>query len=287
MENLKKILSDIIGEVDGNVSVYIKDASSGRICEVNSERVYHAASIIKISLMYEALLQIQRGQLSFNDKYTLSGGDIVGGCGVLQLMTPGTVFSVKDLITLMIAVSDNTATNILHDILKKDNVNISLRQLGLDNTKFARKLMISDSSGSYSYTTACDTAKLLSEFLECRYLSREYADIGIEILYKQQYNDRIPFDLILCSVCGEIIGQNNICPSCGAKTWAEDPKEVLFAHKTGEINATRHDAGILNINGKNVIIVCLTDRLKNNDEASNMQRELGRTVYKYFLKNLN
>lgn len=283
MENLMKTLNDLVSKVEGNVSVYVKDISSGYTCEINSDRVYHAASIIKISLLYEALLQAQKGQLSLNDKYTLISDDIVGGAGVLQLMTPGTSFVVKDLISLMIDVSDNTATNILHDILKKDNVNISLQQLGLNNTKFARKLMISDPLGSYSYTTARDTAVLLNEFIECKYLNKEYAKLGLDILYKQQYNDRIPYNLVLCSECGEILEQNNICPNCGTKTWDEDPEEVLFAHKTGEINGTKHDAGILNVRGKNIIVVCLTDKLKNNDEASIMHRELGKAVYKYFL----
>lgn len=282
MENLKKILDDIVNKVEGNVSVYVKDISSGFSCEINSDRIYHAASIIKVSLLYEALLQAQKGQLSLSDKYTLNSEDVVGGCGVLQLMTPGTVFTIKDLVTLMIDVSDNTATNILHDILKKDNVNSSLQQLGLSNTKFARKLMITDPSGSYSYTTARDTAVLLNEFLECKYLNKDYAKLGLDIMYKQQYNDRIPFDLLLCSGCGEIIGQNNICPNCGTKTWDEDPEEVLFAHKTGEINGTKHDAGILNVNGKNIIVVCLTDKLKNNDDASIMHRELGKAIYRYF-----
>lgn len=283
MENFKNVLYDLVNKVEGNVSIYVNDTSRGCICEINSDRIYHAASIIKISLLYEALLQAKKGQLSLDDKYILQSDDIVGGAGVLQLMTPGTVFTVNDLLTLMIDVSDNTATNILHDILKKDNVNKSLKQLGLYNTLFARKLMISDPSGSFSYTTARDTAVLLNEFLECKYLDKEYANIGLDILYRQQYNDRISHDLLLCSSCNEILGQNNICPSCGTKTWEEDPIEVSFAHKTGEINGTRHDAGILKVGNKDIIVVCLTDKLENYDEALKMQKELGRIVYKYFL----
>ena len=125
--------------------------------------------------------------------------------------------------------------------------------------------------------------QFINEFIEYNNLHKEYADLGLEILYKQQYNDKISRDLILCSNCNEIIGQNNICPSCGTKTWNINAEEIPFAHKTGGITATIHDAGILKVKDRNIIIVCLTDMIRNNDEANKIHKELGKAVYKYFL----
>ena len=142
--------------------------------------------------------------------------------------------------------------------------------------------MIYDASGSFSYTTSHDTATLLNEFINCKYISKEYAKIGIDIMYQQQSNDRISADLLFCDKCNTILGQYNVCPNCGTATWDEDPSEVMFAHKTGEINGTRHDASILNVNGKQIIVVCLCAKLNNYDAGLKAHREIVKIVYNYF-----
>lgn len=281
MENFKKELETIINAIPGNKGVFVKDCSTSKWIGFNEKRKFHAASVIKVPIMYEALLQVQTGKLNLNDTFILENEEKVGGSGVLQLMHDKLKLTLKDIIALMIDVSDNTATNMLHDILGKDNINNSINELGLKDTYFARKLM-KVVPGLYSYTAAYDIGILLEEFLNCNYLSEEMAQEGMEIMYNQQYNDRLSAKLIECGHCGKYLGNLNICPNCNSNTDDVDPKLVPFAHKTGSINGVVHDAGILTVNDKKIIVVCLTDNLQNDEEGVTMQQQLGLSIYRYF-----
>lgn len=281
MVELKREIEVIINSIHGNKGVFVKDCSTGKWIGINENRRFHSASIIKVPVMYEALLQVQGKKLKLDDIFTLENGEKVGGSGVLQLLHDKIQLTLEDIIALMIDVSDNTATNMLHDILCKENINNSINKLGLKDTYFARKLM-RVIPGLYSYTTAFDTGVLLEEFLNCSYLSEEMAQKGMEIMYNQQYNDRLSAKLIECGHCGGYLGDLNICPNCGSNTDDTDPGLVPFAHKTGSINGVVHDAGILTVGDKKIIIVCLTDNLRSNEEGVKIQQELGLSVYKYF-----
>ncbi len=281
MEKLKLELESIMNSISGNKGIYIKDISTNKWIGFNEKRKFHSASIIKVPIMYEALLQVQAGKLKLDDIFTLESEEKVGGSGVLQLMHDKLKLTLKDIISLMIDVSDNTATNMLHDILGKENINNSINELGLKDTYFARKLM-KVVPGLYSYTTAYDIGILLEEFLNCNYLSKEMAQEGMEIMYNQQYNDRLSAKLIECGHCGDYLGNLNICLNCNSSTGDIDPKLVPFAHKTGSINGVVHDAGILTVNDKKIIVVCLTDNLQNDEEGVIMQQQLGLAVYNYF-----
>mgnify|MGYP000862971456 CR=1 FL=1 len=281
MERLKKEIEAIINAIPGNKGVFVKDCSTDKRIVINENRRFHSASIIKVPIMYEALLQVQAGKLKLDDIFTLENEEKVGGSGVMQLLHDKSRFTLEDIIALMIDVSDNTATNMLHDILGKENINNSINELGLKNTYFARKLM-RVIPGQYSYTTALDIGVLLEEFLKCSYLSEEMAQKGMEIMYNQQYNDRLSAKLTECGHCGKYLGGLNICPNCNSNTDDIDPTLAPFAHKTGSINGVVHDAGILTVGDKKIIIVCLSDNLRNDGEGVKMQQKLGLAVYKYF-----
>lgn len=281
MENLRSMLEAIINEIPGNKGVYVKDCSSGKWIGINDKRRFHAASVIKVPIMYDALLQVQAGKLKLDDVFTLENEEKVGGSGVLQLLHDKLELTLEDIIALMIDVSDNTATNMLHDILGKENINNSINELGLKDTYFARKLM-RVIPGLFSYTSAYDIGILLEEFINYKYLSHEMAKKGMEIMHKQQYNDRLSALLIECGHCGKYLGNLNTCSHCNSNTGDIDPIFVPFAHKTGSISNVVHDAGILTINNKKIIVVCLTDNLQNDEDGVRMQQQLGLAVYKYF-----
>ncbi|WP_053956101.1 serine hydrolase [Inediibacterium massiliense] len=281
MKNLKNKIENIINSIDGHKGVYIKDCSTHEVIEIHENRKFHAASTIKLPILYDALLQIQNKKLSLNDTYQLKSSDIVDGSGILKLMHIGLEVTLKDLLTLMIDVSDNVATNILHDLLGKDHINGSIKNLKLQNTFFARKLMISDSN-SYSYTTAKDLGILLEEFLICKNLNQAMANIGLHILSNQQYNDRISHHLVLCGNCHEYLGHKTTCSKCNEHASNFDQIYIPFAHKTGEINGVIHDAGILTLKDKKIIIVCLTDELSDHGLGISIQQKIGKIIFDYF-----
>ncbi|WP_129600072.1 serine hydrolase [Anaerophilus nitritogenes] len=283
MKTLKNKIENIINSIDGHKGIYIKDCSTNKVICINENRIFHAASTIKLPILYDALLQVQNKNLTLDDTYHLKASDKVDGSGILKLMHIGLEVTLKDLITLMIDVSDNVATNILHDLLGKDHINKSIQNLNLKNTFFARKLMICDSN-SHSYTTAKDLGLLLEEFLVCKNLNKDMANIGLDILFNQQYNDRISHDLILCGNCHKYLGHKTTCLKCNEHTSNFDPFFVPFAHKTGEINGVIHDGGILNIKNKKIIIVCLTDKLTDHELGILMQQKIGKVIFDYFNK---
>lgn len=281
MEKLKKELESIVNSISGNKGVYVKDVSADKWIGINENRKFHSASVIKIPIMYEALLQVQSGKLKLDTMFTMEEEEKVGGSGVMQLLHNKSQFTLEDIIVLMIDISDNVATNMLHDILGKENVNNSMADLGLENTHFARKLM-RVIPGTYSYTTAYDMGILLEDFLKPKFLSEEMAKKGMDIMYKQQYNNSLPAKLIECGQCGEYLGNINICPNCKANTDDVSPKHVPFAHKTGSINGVVHDAGIVTIDDKKIIVVCLTDELYSDLDGVKIQQDIGLAVYKHF-----
>lgn len=261
-----------------DIGFVIKNIKSGEVISHNDNIKMHAASVIKVPILYEALLQIQNNELDFNDKYKIPSEEKVGGCGVLQILHDNVELTIEDLLNLMIDVSDNTATNVLMDILDKEKINSSIQKLGLENTLVARKLM-KVVPGLYSYTTAYDTGILLEEFLLCNNLKEDIADKGIKIMLNQQYNDRLSTDLSLCPDCKSLL-EDYLCSKCGKRYIEGIP--VRFAHKTGEISTAIHDAGILEIGDSKVIVAFLTSNVSNKKSVIEAFRTTGIDIYKYF-----
>ncbi|MCD6435589.1 MAG: serine hydrolase [Clostridiales bacterium] len=284
MENLQNTIKSILDSSDFNYGFILKDLLTGDIIELNSNERFNSASIIKLFYLYEALIQIDKKTLSLDDMFLLDNEEKVGGAGVLNMLHNTLNLTLNDLLTLMITVSDNTATNILFDILGKDNINQDINNIDIKDTLVARKLM-RVIPGIYNYTTAKDTAKILEELFIPNTLSKISCDLAIDILNLQKYNDDLSRDLIECSNCGELIGHLNTCPSCNTYIGDISPKLVEFPHKTGEITGIVHDAGILGINHKNYVVVLLTSGHKNNFEAKKIMGEIGLLIYKYIKKN--
>ncbi len=93
----------------------MKSLETGEEIAINADRQMETMSTIKIPLMIEVFEQIKAGKFTLTDKYTFADADSRGGTGIdPAASTPGAVLTVKDLITLMIIVSDNTATDVLY-----------------------------------------------------------------------------------------------------------------------------------------------------------------------------
>jgi beta-lactamase class A len=96
--------------------------------------------VIKLAVLYEALEQVRSGKAHFEDKITLTKADQVQGSGVLLFFDAPVSLTLKDVLTMMIVMSDNTATNLAIDHLGLENIDARIAKLGLKDTYLYKKV---------------------------------------------------------------------------------------------------------------------------------------------------
>src|SRR5439155_1192337 len=133
-------LADIASHVDGVVGYAVLDLTSGDRIGHLSDETFPTASTIKIAIVYELFEQVEEGKIRLADTIALDRSKAVGGTGVLIHMGTPTL-SILDYATLMVTLSDNTATNVLIDRLGMENVAVRATALGLTHTKLRRHMM--------------------------------------------------------------------------------------------------------------------------------------------------
>ena len=126
----------------GKLALYATDLHTGKTVMLNADTAVPTASVIKLAVLFEALKQIQSGQAHFEDKVTLTKDNQVGGSGVLGLFDTPVTLTFKDALTMMIAVSDNTGTNLAIDHLGLQNIDARIQWLGLQNTWLYKKVFM-------------------------------------------------------------------------------------------------------------------------------------------------
>src|SRR5438874_9708117 len=147
-KKLEARVAETADRIDGVTGVAILDLTDGRILLHNADRVFPTASSIKIAILLELYRQDQEAhsgakeKSQLDDNYTFDPKDLVEDSRIMAGLTPGvTRVTNRDLAQFMVAVSDNAAANILIDRVGKDNVNATLRALGLSKTVLRRKMV--------------------------------------------------------------------------------------------------------------------------------------------------
>src|ERR1039457_3777269 len=139
---LEKSIADIDGGLDGVMGVAIVDLTDGHKYLLHANDVFPQASSIKICVLAELYRQAQQGKQKLTDLYTVNAADLVKDSDIMGGLTPGvTRLTLRDLATMMMAVSDNSATNVLIDRIGMENVNAMLDSLALTHTRLRRKMM--------------------------------------------------------------------------------------------------------------------------------------------------
>jgi beta-lactamase class A len=146
--------------------------------------VFPQASSIKIAMLAELYRQAQTGRLKLTDLYTVQAGDLVADSDMNGL-TPGvTRITLRDLATMVVAVSDNSATNVLIDRVGMDNVNALMDLLGLPHTRLRRKMMDlkAASEGRENVSTPAEMMMLLEDLYRGKVLNKEMTDDFFKVL---------------------------------------------------------------------------------------------------------
>jgi len=222
---------DMLSCVPGKVSLYYKNLISGFSFSFQPDLPLIAASVIKLPIMAEAFRQIKDGETTEDAKFHIETSHKLPSCGVLSYLHSGMEVTLLDLVTLMIIVSDNTATNLLIDFLGPDNINKTLCTMGALSSRLNRRLFEPELSriGIQNYISAGNMGQLLEMIYRGEAVSPKASQMMLHILTCQQLGGKIPFFL--------------------------HSRGILVAHKTGEDDGITHDVAI--VLAKEPFVLCL------------------------------
>ena len=273
LDTLRDQIERIRAALPGDMSVYMKNLKTGEVLALDADRVMETFSVIKVPIMAEVLRQAEAGQFSLSDRVTLAAGNRRLPSGMLYQFDPGLAPTVRDLLTWMIIISDNEATDALADKVGRASVTATMKQLGFPHTTIEfsdldwDRLWLSRLDPSYKNATGDQTIlfpfdkyttqQVNEAFLHTIYESGIYfghstvreiggifekmarrelvssaaSELMIEILKKQEVNNRFPKYL----------------------------EGVVMAHKTGDGQPwLANDAGILWIGDQPIVLVVFT-----------------------------
>ncbi|HEX4229565.1 MAG TPA: serine hydrolase [Bryobacteraceae bacterium] len=139
--NLDSLVKAKIAGFQGRVSLYAKNLKTGATYSINGADPVRTASTIKLAIMAECFFERAEGKLNFDQRLELTSAGKVTGSGVLTELSSGIKLPVRDLIHLMIVVSDNTAANLILNRITGEAVNTRMANLGLTQTRVMRNIL--------------------------------------------------------------------------------------------------------------------------------------------------
>lgn len=130
----------IVASFKGKVNLFAKNLDTGETYALNPDERVRTASTIKIAVMIEAFARVNEGKAKWTDEVVLNKEKKVSGSGILGELSDGLRLSFRDAVNLMMILSDNTATNLVLDVLTTDAVNARMESLGFKQIKINRKV---------------------------------------------------------------------------------------------------------------------------------------------------
>lgn len=255
-EKTEARLREIAAGVRGAMGIAALDLTSGERFAVNENLVFPQGSAIKIPILLEVYKQANAGKFQLTDLRWLNKADQVGGSGVLfELGDHTSQLSIRDLAVLMIVLSDNTATNMLIELVGMANVNQTLGALGLKQTRLQRKMLNTAASGrgEENLATPAEAARIM------------------EILYRGEFLNR--------QVCDEILAILKKPKSGGINTAL--PAAIPVAFKPGGIAGVATEWAIVYLKERPYVAVVM-ENYAIGEEAATAMQEISRTLYDYF-----
>jgi beta-lactamase class A len=256
-QKLEANIHDIDRHLDGVMGVAIEDLTTGNQFFLHENEVFAQASSIKIAVLAELYRQAQQGQLKLTDLYTVQASDLVADSNIMGGTTPGvTRVTLRDLATMMVAVSDNSATNVLIDRVGMENVNAMLDSLGLSHTRLRRKMMDLDAAkhGRENISTPREMMTLLAALYRGKVLNKEMESDFFTML------------------------------STGKDSWIPRylPADLKVADKPGELEAVRNDSGVVFVEGRPYVICVMTAYLENERDGEEAISKVSLDAWRMF-----
>jgi beta-lactamase class A len=262
-QKLKGSVQQINHELDGTMGLAIMDLTDGRAFLLNENQVFAQASSIKVAILAELYRQEQQsgqgisGKARLSDPYTVDAHDIVDGSAIMAGLTPGvTRVTNRDLATFMVAVSDNSAANVLIDRVGIQNVNAMLDSLGLHQTRLERKMM---------------DVKAAQEGRENISTPREMMTLFVDLYRNKLLNKALAADFF------KVLGTPK-----DSDISRYIPEDVVCANKPGELEGVRNDVGIVFVPNRPFVIVAMTAYLNRERDGDDAIAKIAGAAYEYF-----
>ena len=260
-ETAMSAIASVASRSTGTVGLAARHLETGDTLTWRVDEEFRTASLIKTAIQVAVMRRVRLGAFNLDDQVELAEGDLVGGSGVLAVLRPGLRCTVSDLCTLMIVVSDNTATNMLIDLCGGvDVVNDDLAYLGLDGIRLNHRLGYPPPSlvtgVSRPYTGSGTPLAMGTPEAFCELMARLHAGTLVDkdasaqiiaVLRHQQHQALFPRAFIDIPEPGDSPGPG--CP------W--------LAHKTGYVDGCRTDGGLLYLpnGGGTIAYAAMADQL--------------------------
>jgi len=263
LARLQANIERITRSVNAKWGIYIKCIETGEEIAINADETMDTMSVIKIPLMVEVFRQIEAGKFALSDRVTLKDSEKRPGTGIIRSLDAGATLTIKDLITLMIIVSDNTATDLLFErVGGPEPVNKLMQSYGLNSIKATgptdvwfkaiaaepdRWKFHTEGKTPFGLSSSRDMGKLLEKIHKGEAVSKQASDQMLRIMRGQVYSSRLPKYVTGFGV----------------------------PHKTGDfLPYIGNDVGILESSNRHIIISVFTAR--HNGIGPNLEDAIGR-----------
>lgn len=250
--SVRQAIEQVTAPYGQAVSVtYLPVGTPAGIVSVNGSTQHASASMIKLVVLAALLDKVAAGEINLAAQVEVTSSDIVSGTGTVQDDGPGT-YELRELARRMIADSDNTATNVIVDLIGMDAVNEEASKFGLTGTVMARKMMdvVAADQGMRNRMTSDDAATILNLIASGKLVNEQMSELAMSFLLQQTINAGLT-DAI--------------------------PAGVQVAHKTGELNQAEHDGGVV-LAAHPYVLVVMTEGIDNYLGVS-VIADVSRAVY--------
>jgi beta-lactamase class A len=208
LARLQTNIERITRSVNAKWGIYIKCIETGEELAINADETMDTMSVIKIPLMVEVFRQIEAGKFALTDRVTLKDSEKRPGTGIIRSLDAGASLTIKDLITLMIIVSDNTATDMLFEkVGGPEPVNKLMQTYGLNTIKATgpsdvwfkaiqaepdRWKFHTEGKTPFGLSSPRDMGKLLEKIFKAEAVNKQASDQMLRIMRGQVYSSRLP-----------------------------------------------------------------------------------------------
>jgi beta-lactamase class A len=225
-----------INGFQGKVSAYAKNLGTGLSYGILADQPVRTASTIKLAVMVECFSEAAESKLKWTEPIKITEDEKVSGSGVVQELSDGVELPLRDLMHLMIVVSDNTATNLILNRIEGNAVNVRMAQLGIQHTRVMRKIL-GDGANLKPHPSGVteegakpenrrwgigrssphEMVTILEKLYRGELVNKAASEEMIAVLKRQQYHEGI----------------------------GRDMKDVTIASKSGALDHLRSDVGIV------------------------------------------